>query len=124
MATAAAEPPPRARRSSPLRLRDLPAAQQAALRDAPAERVIEQLHAAAVAAGADMYADPATGYYVMTSSNLARRPCCGNRCRHCPYAHANVPRVRERGAAAARDSGGGDADSGGKLPTAASAVSW
>ena len=47
---------------------------------------IEAAHAAAVAAGADTYLDPVSGYVVMTAPALARRgACCGNGCRHCPY---------------------------------------
>lgn len=49
-------------------------------------------HDAAVAAGQPMYEDPATGLWVMTEASLrARGWCCGNRCRHCPYDHVNVP---------------------------------
>ncbi|MEY2588470.1 MAG: hypothetical protein QOJ67_454 [Acidimicrobiaceae bacterium] len=43
-------------------------------------------HDAAVAAGHDSYADPATGYDVFTSASLlARGTCCDSGCRHCPY---------------------------------------
>jgi hypothetical protein len=43
-------------------------------------------HDAAVAAGAETYVDPATGYLAMTAPTLARRGrCCGSGCRHCPY---------------------------------------
>ncbi|GBF88553.1 hypothetical protein Rsub_01268 [Raphidocelis subcapitata] len=73
----------------PLRLEDLACA-GAALRGQPPERAIAALHQAAVDAGRDMYVDPQSGYNVFTSAALARRPCCGNRCRHCPYEHANV----------------------------------
>lgn len=45
-----------------------------------------------MAAGEPMYEDPATGLWVMTEDSLrARGWCCGNRCRHCPYDHENVP---------------------------------
>ena len=43
-------------------------------------------HRAAREAGATGYADPATGYLVMTSAYLAGRgACCHQGCRHCPY---------------------------------------
>ena len=38
----------------------------------------------------DTYVDPDTGYSVFTATCLKRRPCCGNGCRHCPWAHKNV----------------------------------
>lgn len=58
--------------------------------DADAARAA--LHAAACAAGAVSYVDPATGYSVMTAVAHQRRgKCCGSGCRHCPYAHAGVP---------------------------------
>jgi hypothetical protein len=45
-----------------------------------------------VEAGLRTYVDPATGYVVMTElTHLDRGTCCGNGCRHCPYAHAKVP---------------------------------
>ncbi len=32
------------------------------------------------------------GFLVFTAQYHRRRGfCCGNRCRHCPYAHVNVP---------------------------------
>ena len=46
----------------------------------------EALHDRAVAAGHPVYADPCSGYLVMTSATLlARGHCCGSMCRHCPY---------------------------------------
>ena len=49
------------------------------------------IHAAACAQGDFMYADPATGYLVMTRvKHEARGKCCGNGCRHCPFAHVAV----------------------------------
>ena len=51
---------------------------------------IVSLHHQAVAANADTYIDPATGYKVFTSSALSRRRCCGNACRHCPYDYRAV----------------------------------
>jgi hypothetical protein len=33
------------------------------------------------------------GLVVLTEIyHLRRGNCCGNRCRHCPFAHVNVPR--------------------------------
>jgi hypothetical protein len=33
------------------------------------------------------------GFVVLTAIyHLRRGHCCGNRCRHCPYEHANVPK--------------------------------
>ena len=53
---------------------------------------IEDLHAAACAAGQLSYRDPGTGFRVFTSlSHKKRGACCGNGCRHCPFQHANVP---------------------------------
>lgn len=47
---------------------------------------IRRRHDAAVAAGAQTYADPATGYQVFTAAYLLDRGyCCGSGCRHCPY---------------------------------------
>lgn len=42
-------------------------------------------HGAAVENGQQGYIDPFTGLFVMTASHLAARPCCENRCRHCPW---------------------------------------
>jgi hypothetical protein len=40
--------------------------------------------------GIDFYREG--GRYVMTTWYLLKRGyCCGNRCRHCPYRHQNVP---------------------------------
>ncbi|RHY20404.1 hypothetical protein DYB32_010035 [Aphanomyces invadans] len=56
------------------------------------EAAIFAAHAAACAANEARYNDPATGYGVFTAKYLMdRQACCGNRCRHCPYGHANVP---------------------------------
>ncbi|OQS07723.1 ATP-binding Cassette (ABC) Superfamily, partial [Thraustotheca clavata] len=53
---------------------------------------INAAHEAACAAKQARYDDPATGYGVFTAWYLAERQvCCGNRCRHCPFGHANVP---------------------------------
>jgi iron complex transport system substrate-binding protein len=52
---------------------------------------IEELHHAACSNGKSSYVDPWSGYQVFTSSFLADRgQCCGNKCRHCPYAHFRV----------------------------------
>lgn len=49
------------------------------------------VHAAAVAAGEQSYDDPETGYFVFSEvAHKQRGACCGNGCRHCPYAHVNV----------------------------------
>ena len=54
--------------------------------DDPRRKEILAAHRAARAAGAPTYVDPATGYFVLTSDELARRgTCCGQGCRHCPY---------------------------------------
>ena len=52
----------------------------------PQHGVIMAAHAAAVAAGADAYVDPTSGYSVFTAAYLAERgTCCESGCRHCPY---------------------------------------
>lgn len=52
----------------------------------PAYEQILAEHEAAMAAGEAGYADPVTGYFVMTAETHARRGfCCENGCRHCPY---------------------------------------
>lgn len=49
------------------------------------------LHALAVAAGEELYADPDSGLLVMTELCHRRRgKCCGSGCRHCPFEHTNV----------------------------------
>lgn len=54
--------------------------------DDPLYSEILRLHAAALAAGADTYVDPRSGYTVLTAGYLARRgTCCESGCRHCPY---------------------------------------
>ena len=54
--------------------------------DHPHRAEILAAHRAARTSGAAVYADPATGYFVMTSDELARHgTCCGQGCRHCPY---------------------------------------
>jgi hypothetical protein len=45
---------------------------------------------AALAAGRDTYVDAASGYAVFTARYLQQRPCCGNKCRHCPHGWVNV----------------------------------
>lgn len=52
----------------------------------PAYDEILAAHEAAMDAGEAGYADPVTGYFVMTAETHARRGfCCDNGCRHCPY---------------------------------------
>lgn len=47
-------------------------------------------HARACASGLSTYADPATGYAVMTADYLVGRgACCGQGCRHCPWEGAS-----------------------------------
>ncbi len=54
--------------------------------DDPAFSRIVRAHGVALAAGADTYVDPRSGYTVLTAAYLARRgSCCGSGCRHCPY---------------------------------------
>jgi hypothetical protein len=54
--------------------------------DDPAFAEIIRVHADALAAGADSYVDPCTGYTVLTAGYLARRgTCCESGCRHCRY---------------------------------------
>ncbi|WP_173021606.1 DUF5522 domain-containing protein [Lewinella sp. W8] len=44
-----------------------------------------------MADSSDFYVDD-DGMYVMTAAfHLRRGYCCGNRCKHCPYDHVNVP---------------------------------
>lgn len=50
------------------------------------------LEATASAQGESYYVDPATGYRVFTGYGHRKRgQCCGNLCRHCPFAHEAVP---------------------------------
>ena len=52
----------------------------------PAYEQILAAHEAAMDAGEQGYADPVTGYFVMTAQTHARRGfCCENGCRHCPF---------------------------------------
>ena len=54
--------------------------------DDPGAPEIIRAHAEALAAGADSYVDPRSGYTVLTAGYLARRgTCCESGCRHCPY---------------------------------------
>ena len=54
--------------------------------DDPKRGDILAAHQAARRAGAAGYADPATGYLVLTADYLAGRgECCDQGCRHCPY---------------------------------------
>ena len=52
---------------------------------------IERRHTEAINTGKMFYSDPLSGNTVMTSTaHSARKKCCGNQCRHCPYGHVNV----------------------------------
>ena len=52
----------------------------------PAYDEILAAHGAAMAAGEAGYADPVTGFYVMSAQTHVRRGfCCDNGCRHCPF---------------------------------------
>ena len=50
------------------------------------------LHRMCVQHERDCYIDPISGYHVWSMLFLKRRPCCGNKCRHCPWGHVNVPK--------------------------------
>jgi hypothetical protein len=55
--------------------------------DHPFRGEVLRRHEAAMAAGQAGYPDPQTGLFVITAATHARRGrCCGNGCRHCPYA--------------------------------------
>jgi ATP-binding cassette subfamily B (MDR/TAP) protein 1 len=62
--------------------------------DAPDVADIEdyhEVHKIACSKRALTYADPATGYKVMTEvAHQKRGKCCGSGCRHCPYSHENL----------------------------------
>ena len=81
---------------------------------------IEDVHARACEGGLDTYTDPSTGYSVFTAlSHLRRGKCCGNACRHCPYAHQAVAarsgdkyRARGGGSAGAGVAGGSSGSAG------------
>ncbi|XP_052788322.1 uncharacterized protein LOC128223106 [Mya arenaria] len=63
----------------------------------PLEQRVHDRHRNAVKQGKLMYADPQTGYQVMTRvAHLKRGDCCGNACRHCPFGQANVTDTRKR----------------------------
>jgi hypothetical protein len=54
--------------------------------DRPDRDAVLAAHRAARQSGDTVYADPATGFLVMTSAYLAARgSCCHQGCRHCPY---------------------------------------
>lgn len=54
--------------------------------DHPRRAEILAAHRAALDAGDETYADPATGLVVLTAAALlARGTCCASGCRHCPY---------------------------------------
>ena len=57
--------------------------------------------------GEDFYYNP-QGYMVLTAHYLLQRGfCCGNGCRHCPYAYEAVPEPRRSELLAQRQSYGG-----------------
>jgi hypothetical protein len=59
--------------------------------DHPRRAAILAAHQGALDTGADSYADPDTGFTVLTSAYLARRgTCCDSGCRHCPYIGGTV----------------------------------
>jgi hypothetical protein len=61
------------------------------------EDLISGAHAAAVRVGHMQYVDAKTGYNVFTElASINRGFCCGNGCRHCPYAHIHVPPERRK----------------------------
>ncbi len=61
------------------------------------------LHREAVARGERTYADPKTGFVVMTElAHLRRGRCCGSACRHCPYGWSEVDGERFDDVEAAR----------------------
>jgi len=47
--------------------------------------VFSRIHRAAMDLGRDCYRDPCNGCVFFTRSYLAKAPCCGEDCRHCPY---------------------------------------
>lgn len=52
----------------------------------PAYDEVLRRHAVALEAGESGYADPTTGFFVMTAAtHAARGTCCESGCRHCPY---------------------------------------
>jgi hypothetical protein len=75
----------------PLTLQDLPEAET----QGSERMLVGTLHRHAVKRGLDTYLDPKTGYSVFTSLYLKRRDCCGNKCRHCPHGHKNVPKAKD-----------------------------
>jgi hypothetical protein len=54
------------------------------------------LHKVAVGRQYNQYVDPASGYTVFTAYFFKKRPCCGNKCRHCPWGHVNVKKVPKK----------------------------
>ena len=53
---------------------------------------VQQRHRIACESESNFYEDPTSGLMVMTEFALKKRGyCCGNKCRHCPYGHVNVP---------------------------------
>jgi len=78
---------------------DLPLGPPLTLEDLPVEErslapyiVRGKLARGALEQRRDCYQDPATGEIIKTAVYLEKRPCCGEKCRHCPYNYANVPK--------------------------------
>ena len=81
-----------ANRELPVTIDDLePPARERALKSTLPHAMAKALHRRCVQLGRDCYVDPDSGYSVFSRVQLARRPCCGNGCRHCPHGHRNVP---------------------------------
>lgn len=52
---------------------------------------INQLHSEKLVVGQDYYIE--NGLWVFTEKyHLKKGICCGNKCKHCPYNHINVPK--------------------------------
>mmetsp|Transcript_58611 Transcript_58611/g.136895 ORF Transcript_58611/g.136895 Transcript_58611/m.136895 type:complete len:124 (-) Transcript_58611:17-388(-) len=54
------------------------------------------LHRMASQRGQDQYFDPTSGMKVFTASFLAKRPCCGYGCRHCPHGQSKAPAKKDK----------------------------
>ncbi len=60
------------------------------------EHMSKKQKAGALKPGLDYYWE--NGKMVLTAHFLRKRGyCCGNKCRHCPYGHVNVPPGRKPG---------------------------
>lgn len=55
-----------------------------------------KLHEEASRQGKSFYEDPDSGFMVFTEDGLKQRGrCCGSGCRHCPFAHENIPQLKK-----------------------------